>query len=269
MLFNPARPEARLSRARKQAVFSDFRHDHKITELQETGFCVLKQQLPASLLEACREAFWPTLLEYLNTHREEPNRGPHRHYLPMPFNPPCFAPEFFFNIGVLGVIHGTMDTRAVADQWGCDVPVRGSQVQEPHVDYERPLFAEAPDLILPTYMLVVSFGLVPITSKQGPLQIAPGTHRMRRDDALRAVQSGEIELISVPLEIGDVMIRHPWALHRGTPNTTDTPRVLLTIRYVRRWYTDNSRDVNAIPRAIWDGLTPEQQRALRFPVACI
>ncbi len=240
----------------------------KLTELQETGFCVLRANFPAALIEACREAFWPTLLDYLNTHREAPNRGPHRHYLPMPFNLRCFIPEFFFDPGVLGVIHRAMDTRVVADQWGCDVPVQGSQYQTPHVDYERPLFAEAPDLILPTYMLVVSFGLVPITSNEGPIQIAPGTHRMRRQDALQEVQSADIELISVPLEVGDVLIRHPWAIHRGTPNRTDTPRALLTIRYVRRWYVDNSRDVNAIPRAMWDKLTPVQQSALRFPVAC-
>jgi len=71
---------------------------------------------------------------------------------------------------------------------------------------------------------------------------------------------------SVPLEIGDVLIRHPWALHRGTPNTTDTPRPLVTVRYVRCWYADNSRDVNPIPRTVWQSLTPEQQGLMRFPV---
>jgi hypothetical protein len=58
---------------------------------------------------------------------------------------------------------------------------------------------------------------------------------MPRAEALQAVKSGEIGLESVPLEIGDVLIRHPWALHRGTPNMTDTPRALVTVRYVRRW----------------------------------
>ena len=48
----------------------------------------------------------------------------------------------------------------VADQWGCDVPLRGSDLQGIHVDYQRPLFAEAPELVLPPYMLTVSFGLV-------------------------------------------------------------------------------------------------------------
>jgi len=89
---------------------------------------------------------------------------------------------------------------------------------------------------------------------------------MRRPDALRAVEAGEIAMVTLPLEIGDVLIRHPWALHRGTPNTTDTPRALVTIRYVRRWYADASRDVEDLPRATWDSLIPEQQSMMRFPV---
>ena len=69
----------------------------------------------------------------------------------------------------------------------------------------------------------------------------------------------------VPLEIGDVLIRNPWALHRGTPNMTDTPRAMVTIRYVRRWYADHSREVNPLPCAVWQSLTPEQRSVMRFP----
>jgi hypothetical protein len=36
---------------------------------------------------------------------------------------------------------------------------------------------------------------------------------------------------------------------------------------VRRWYTDDSREVGSIPRSVWLCLTPEQQGMLRFPVA--
>ena len=104
-----------------------------------------------------------------------------------------------------------------------------------------------------------------IAREHGPVEIAPGTHRMPRKDARRAVEAGEISPQPVPLEIGDVLIRHPWALHRGSPNTTDTPRPLVTIRYVRRWYADGSRDVDSVPRAVWESLTPSQQGMMRFP----
>lgn len=238
----------------------------KIIEVQEKGYCILREHFAPTLIDACRDAFWPILLSYLENHRKEPNRGPHRHFLPMPFQPPCFTPEFFFDGEVLKIVRGVMDDRVAADQWGCDVPLRGSDYQGIHVDYQRPLFGESPDLSLPIYMLVVSFGLVRIGPENGPIEIAPGTHRMPRKEAIRAVEDGEIGLQARPLEIGDVLIRHPWALHRGSPNKTDVPRALVTLRYVRRWFADDSRDVNSLPSNVWESLTPEQQSVMRFPV---
>jgi ectoine hydroxylase-related dioxygenase (phytanoyl-CoA dioxygenase family) len=184
----------------------------------------------------------------------------------MPFDPPCFAPEFFFDAGILNIVCSAMEERVAADQWGCDAPLKGSQHQNFHADYQRPLFGEFPDLRLPTYMLVVSFGLMDITPAHGPIEILPGTHKMPRSEALRRVAEGEIEPQSITLKTGDVLIRQPWALHRGTPNVTDTPRALLSIRYVRRWYSDGSREVNAVPLAVWQSLLPEQRSILRFPL---
>jgi Phytanoyl-CoA dioxygenase (PhyH) len=238
-----------------------------IAELREAGFCVLRTQFSQSVVQSCREAFWPILLDYIQRNRDKPNRGEHRHFIAMPFEPPCYAPEFFFDAGVLGVLRGAMDDQVVADQWGCDAPVLGSAHQGFHVDYQRPLFAEDPDLPLPVYMLVVSFGLTDITTQNGPIEIASGTHKMPRAEALRAVEAGETRVQAVTLDVGDVLIRHPWALHRGTRNLTDTPRALLTIRYVRRWYVDDSRDMNTIPFAVWQSLTPEQKSMMRFPVS--
>ena len=238
----------------------------KIAELKDQGFCVLKAQFAKSLVEGCREALWPVLSDYLVSHHDQPNRGPHRHFLAMPFERACFTREFFFDADVLSIVRGVMDERVVADQWGCDVPVRGSEYQKVHADFQRPLFAEVPDLLLPVYMLVVSFGLIDITPAHGPLEIAPRTHRMPRHEALNAVEVGQIEMQPVLLSIGDVLIRHPWTLHRGTPNITDTPRLLVSIRYVRRWYADESREVNPLPRVVWQSLTPGQQSIMRFPI---
>ena len=49
-------------------------------------------------------------------------------------------------------------------------------------------------------------------------------------------------------------------------NKTDTPRLLTTIRYVRNWYADNSREVNSIPTSLWESLTADQRQLLRFPI---
>lgn len=241
--------------------------EQNIAELQQHGFCILRGHFARRLIDDCRQAFLPVLRQYLEVNADSPNRGPHRHFLALPFDPPCFAPEFFFDRKILTIVRRVLDESAVADQWGCDVPLFGSEDQNIHVDYQRPLFAETPDMALPAYMLLVSFGLIEITAAVGPIAIAPGTHRMPRSEALRAVACGQIPMLPLTLNIGDVLIRHPWALHRGTANLTQTPRPLATIRYVRPWYADSSRDVCSIPLSLWQSFTPEQQAIMRFPVA--
>ena len=226
---------------------------------------MLRNHLDSYLIHECREAFWRRMMAYIES--AQANRGPHRHFLPMPFDQPCFAPQFFFDPDVLAIVRALMGDGIVADQWSCDVPLRGSEYQGFHVDYHRPLFAELPDLVLPAYAVVVSFALVKIPRERGPIEIVPGTHRMTKSAALEAIQTKKIDTQAVPLEIGDVLIRHPWAWHRGTPNTTGIPRALCTIRYVRHWYADASRDVEHIPRTTWELLTVEQQSLMRFPVA--
>lgn len=43
-------------------------------------------------------------------------------------------------------------------------------------------------------------------------------------------------------------------------------RALASIRWVRRWYWDDSRDVDVVPRPVWESLTPEQRTLMRFPL---
>lgn len=238
-----------------------------ITELNDLGFCVLRARLSSSLVDACREAFVPTLQRYIEANAKRPNRGPQRHFLPMSWDANCYAPQFFFDSDVLSVVRGVMGDRIVADQWGCDVPLKGSCFQPFHADYQRPLFAEQPELQLPPYILTMSFGLVRVTAENGALEIVPCTHRIARNEALQQITSGVLTPCTIPLEIGDILLRHPWALHRGAPNNTQAPRPLVTIRYVRRWYADDSREVNPIPAALWRTMTVEQQSIMRFPLA--
>jgi ectoine hydroxylase-related dioxygenase (phytanoyl-CoA dioxygenase family) len=240
---------------------------YKSEELQKQGYCILKKHFAESLVEDCRVAFLPVLNAYLNRNEHLPNRGTNRHFLPMPFEPPCFASEFFFDTEILQILQNVMGENIVADQWGCDVPLFGSDYQIAHVDYQRPLFFEMPGLHLPPYMMVVSFGLTKIALEDGPIELAPGTHTMPRENAFRAVENSKIKLLPVTLDIGDVLIRHPWTIHRGTPNKSDTPRLLVSMRYVRNWYCDSSREVNTIPMAVWNTLSSAQKTMLRFSVS--
>jgi hypothetical protein len=220
--------------------------------------------LDAAIVEAARVALWPAIDAHIRG--SVPNRGPGRFFFPMPFEPPCFSTAFMFNPEVLAVVRIMLGERYVADQWGCDVCAEGSAHQGVHVDYRRPLFEELPDLRVPAYMIVVNFSLAPIGRADG-IEIAPESHLLPREHAIAAVQADRIPLELVLLDPGDILIRHPWALHRGSPNVSGRPRPLVSIRYVRRWYSDGSREVSTVPAAVWNALTDEQRAVMRFPVA--
>ena len=238
----------------------------EISDLKEKGYCVLKKHFETKIITECRNAFCLILSDYLKKFEHLPNRGFNRHFLPMPFESPCFAVEFFFDEDILAILKILMGDKIVADQWGCDVALPGCDYQNVHVDYQRPLFSEYPDLRLPPYILIVSFGLMPINKQNGAIEIAAGTQNMRREDAFKSVNNNTIQMETVSLDIGDVLIRHPWTLHRGTPNFTNIFRALVSIRYVRHWYIDNSRETNSISQQRLNSLTQEERNVMRFPI---
>ena len=130
-----------------------------IREFDNQGYCVLRGHFPPRLVEACREAFWTRLLAYLDG-GPGPNRGTQRHYLPMPFESPASRPSSSSILPCWPSCVVSWKTGSWPTEWGCGVPLPGSEYQEAHVDYQRPLFPEAPTLPLPPFALVVNFGLV-------------------------------------------------------------------------------------------------------------
>ncbi len=44
----------------------------RIIEIQNQGYCVLKDHFGVSVINACRAAFWPRLMAYLKIHGDEP-----------------------------------------------------------------------------------------------------------------------------------------------------------------------------------------------------
>lgn len=157
--------------------------------------------------------------------------------------------------------------RVVADQWGCDAPVRGSCYQSPHVDYQQPPFPGLPELVLPTYMLVVNFALVTATLQKGPIEIAPGAHRL---PSQRGTASGGI--FGHSNEAGPAGGRRrpdssSVGAASGLAKSDRYAACAAGFRYVRRWYADDSRDVSAIPRAVRESLTKEHQSVLRYRIS--
>lgn len=80
--------------------------------------------------------------------------------------------------------------------------------------------------------LTFNVPLVDIDDSNGPMEILPGSHRMHHHSDYRHIDrvSG-LYPARITMRRGDAMLRDGNALHRGTTNLTDEPRVLLDQTY--------------------------------------
>lgn len=222
------------------------------------GFCILRNHFPVDALISVLDAFTPTLLEYEQANRNKPNRGPNRHYISLPFEPPYFDTRFFFDDTALSIIREILNDEIRIDQYASDTPFLGSEYQDIHSDIQ-PLFPEEPEYVHPPQILALNFTMVDVTEENGAFEVAKGSHLVPKADGLKKVEAGEFPLEPLFLNVGDVLLRDPRCLHRGSPNKTETPRPVAVIAYSRNWFTRGHRERNVVPSQIFETLTSEQK----------
>ena len=244
------------------SAFTDAELDTLAADLNRDGLCILHGVFAHSMVEQWAEGFARLFADRQNRSGGLAPREQSRYYLTLPWMPPFADQNVFANPAILGVLNRVFLQEYVMVQLGADVPLQGSTYQETHRDY-RPLFTD--NIVTPLYALAVNFPLVNVTEENGPFEQARGTHLLPRDQGLQKIASGEIPMETFPMQMGDVMIRTPLALHRGTPNRTDTPRPMVVMGYVMHWLHTPKVDL-ALPRDYYSSLTPQQQQLLRCDV---
>lgn len=236
--------------------------DRLAAELNRDGICVLRGVLPTDLVREWADAFAAL---YRRRQAQPGGLAPRekaRYYLTLPWAAPFDDPQVFANPAVLGVLDRVFAQEYVMVQLGADVPVQGSDYQEIHRDF-RPLFTD--QIVTPLYALAVNVPLVEVTEENGPFQMARGTHVMPRDEALAKVTAGEIPMESFHARPGDVTIRSPLALHRGSPNRSAAPRPMVVMGYVMHWLHTPKVELT-VPHAAYDALPERTRKLLRCEV---
>jgi ectoine hydroxylase-related dioxygenase (phytanoyl-CoA dioxygenase family) len=189
-------------------------------------------------------------------------RGQARFYTTLPWRTPFSDPRVFAHPTVMAIVRRVLGRGPAMVQMAADTPFAGAEMQDLHRDFP-PLFAD--DFITPLYAVAVNFALVDVNEDNSPFAMARGTHVLRRAEAESRVASGEIPIETFPMEMGDVVIRSPLALHRGTPNLTPYPRPMIVMGYVRPWLQTWNVDLT-IPRATYQRFTPTVRSMLRCNV---
>jgi len=112
-----------------------------------------------------------------------------------------------------------------------ECPLRDADTMAWHPDVPNDDLAD-PSVPVPPARLTLNVPLVDINDANGPMEIIPGSHRMRHHGVQDFIYSiPQIYPVRILLRRGDAMLRDGNALHRGTPNLTDEPRILLDQTY--------------------------------------
>jgi ectoine hydroxylase-related dioxygenase (phytanoyl-CoA dioxygenase family) len=242
--------------------FTDSELASLAADLERDGICILKGLFDREGIAAWAAAFD----ELVERRRSVPGalapRGPGRVDVTLPWTAPFADPAVFAAPPLMKLFERVFAQEYALVQLAVDTPVLGSDYQELHRDH-RPLFSE--DFHTPAYALAANFALCDVSEANGPLQMVRGSHRMRKADALERLARGELEVESFPMAAGDLALRWPYALHRGSPNRTDRPRPMVVMGYVMHWLRTVKVDLD-VPRDVYDSLEPRIQAMLRCRV---
>lgn len=244
------------------ATFSATDLDQFAEDLNRDGICIIRGLLARTLVEEWAVAFNQLFQERQQQPGGVAPRGTARGYVTLPWIAPFANPAVFANPTILGVLDRVFYQEYKLVQLAADVPMQGSEYQDIHRDF-RPLFTD--QIVTPLYALAVNFPLVEVTAENGPFEMARGTHVMPREEGLVKVQAGEIPMEQFYMQLGDVMIRSPLALHRGTPNRTPQPRPMVVMGYVIHWLHTQKVDLT-LSREYYKSLPPKMQQLLRCEV---
>jgi Phytanoyl-CoA dioxygenase (PhyH) len=244
------------------ANFSEADLDRLANDLNRDGICVLSGLLDRQLVQEWGRAFDALFRERQSRPGGLAPREQARYYLTLPWVTPFADETVFANPAILGVLNRVFAQEYVMVQLGADVPVQGSDYQEIHRDF-RPLFTD--QIVTPLYALAINFPLVDVTVENGAFQMALGTHVLSREQGLARIRSGKIPIQSFTMTRGDVLIRSPLALHRGSPNRTAAPRPMVVMGYVMHWLHTPKVELE-LSRDYYTGLPEAARKLLRCQV---
>ena len=240
--------------------YSPEQHKAFAEAFERDGMVLLPGHFEPETLLRWRAAFEPLFQQKLAEVAGPGNRGEARHYVTLPFSGVFADPSVIADEDVLAIVEQVAGADPVMCQLATDTPVLGSTYQDVHRDTPG-LFPG--EVETPSFQLAVNFPLCDVTPENGAFETTRGTHRMSREQAVAAMESGAAPMETIPMKLGDVMIRDVRVLHRGTPNHTASPRPMVVIGYSRRWYFRPEVHID-VPRETFEQLPARVRRLLRY-----
>jgi len=231
-----------------------------VDKIDRIGYTILEGLIAPDVVAEMAAAFEPIYQANLDTIRNDPNRGPMRHYIVLPFEPPLYQSAFHGHPAVFAIVRAILGDDVYCNQFASDTPAKGSVHQKWHADttvnFSEDGKLQTPDLI------AANTSFVDVTPENGPFEVCDGSHH--DPDAIEKLTNQELEFRPLYLKVGDVLVRDPRCIHRGSPNTTDTPRGVAVLGFDREGTERGGLLVeNGIRLDFYDSLSRDEQRMYR------
>jgi ectoine hydroxylase-related dioxygenase (phytanoyl-CoA dioxygenase family) len=229
--------------------------------LHARGYVILKGAVPESLIAELRSSFRELYAESMRHYRAGQHDTPavdpsarvkcvfwerHSRFRIFPKLTGPFASTYVLrNPFAHPIIAETLGADYYCKSLSSDTCVKGSTTQAPHRDID---FYDNDDVS----GCLVNVPLMHCGLHNGPIEVWPGGSHLWRSETFRKFNvqpfvqddpNPDVELFAshipsklIELRPGELMIRDPGMLHRGTPNPTDEPRTMLTAGYFRNDY---------------------------------
>ncbi|MBT3344141.1 MAG: hypothetical protein HN712_13495 [Gemmatimonadetes bacterium] len=230
-----------------------------VDKIDRVGYTILEGLIHKDVVAEMAAAFDPIYQANLSTIQTDPNRGPMRHYIVLPFEPPLYQSAFHGHPAVLEIVRAILGEDVYCNQFASDTPAKGSVHQDWHADTTVSFSdgkLQAPNLI------AANTAFVDVTAENGPFEVSDGSHHI--PDAIERLQKCELDFRPLCMKAGDVLIRDPRCIHRGSPNTTDIPRGVAVLGFDREG-TERSSHLaeNGMRADFYDTLSEDEQRLYR------
>ena len=247
--------------------------------LHTRGWVLLRNAIPAAVATAAEAAFdyirrdcfaskdgdgWYQVARETQAVFWERN---HRWRIFPKLRPPLSDPWIIANPFALALLRFSLGAGLYCKFVSSDTCLRGAEAQAPHRELG------AGEQWQPR-ALVVNVPMGRSGLDNGPLEVwYSGAHLWRNevlaavgfDDEIQDGANADSEALAaalpsrrITLDPGDVLVRDPGLLHRGTPNHTDVPRTLLTMAYFRAGEDHSYGDVSfSLDERLFAALEPE------------
>ena len=205
--------------------------------LWRDGAVVLAGVVDPAHLDAVRSRMQPEVPELIKRCKQN---GPDGHYAQ---RPPVAAPYVFQDVMTnrLAVQVAALATGVPLQLTltNANTILPNSAPQSLHRDHGN-LWKDVVESHRPAY-ISVHVPLVDMDEKNGSTEVWPGTHRLAHEGA---VPSDDAQLearaaISPPLQVtcpvGGIILRDGRAWHRGMPNFSEAPRIMISMIYAAYW----------------------------------